>query len=67
MGFLDSIKGMFGKGKQVADVNNDGQVNAADASAAVGAAKQAADVNNDGQVNAADAQTVASNVKDKVS
>lgn len=35
MGLLDSLKGLFSKGKGAADVNNDGQVNAADAQAAV--------------------------------
>ena len=70
MGLLDSIKGMFGKGSNVADVNNDGQVNAADLGAAAQAASstvsQAADVNNDGQVNVADAQAAATDIQGTV-
>ncbi len=60
MGLLDTLKGLFGKSSSVADVNKDGQVNAADIQAAAQSAPSAvsgvADVNNDGQVNAADAQ-----------
>ena len=39
MGLLDSLKGLFSKGSAAADVNNDGQVNAADAQAVVDQAK----------------------------
>lgn len=77
MGLLDSLKGLFGKGKSTVDVNNDGQVNAADASAVANNVQsaasstastvgQAADVNNDGQVNLSDAGAAVSGAQQAV-
>lgn len=77
MGLLDSLKGLFGKGKEVADVNGDGQINAADLGAAAGSVQDVAtnaassasnlvDANNDGQVNTADASAVVDKIKDQL-
>ncbi len=77
MGLLDSIKGLFGHGKDAIDVNGDGQVNAADlgevasnvqdaASNVAASASDVADVNNDGQVNTTDASAVVDKLKDQL-